>query len=74
MFWFWWRSWEQGCSHGTGFLGKRECWLGTGLGGGVSIITRKRSEVKNEQVSVERNSCHRFLCVLQAYEQIMERV
>lgn len=37
---------------------------GTGHGRGVSIITRKRSEVKNEQGSVERNSCHKCLCVL----------
>lgn len=35
--------------------------LGSGVGGGVSVITRKRLEMRNEQIGMERNRCHCFV-------------
>lgn len=72
MVWVWGWSQEQGCGHGTASRGKGSAGWAQG-GGGVSIITRERSEVKNEPANVDRNSCHEFLFVPQTHEYITER-
>lgn len=48
-----------------GVPGEKGTDWGSGFGSGVSVITRKRLEMKNEQISMERIRCHKFLCVLQ---------
>lgn len=73
MVWVWGWSPEQGCGHGTASWGKGSAGWAQG-GGGVSIITMERSEVKNEQANVDRTSSHEFLFVPQTHEYITECV
>lgn len=73
MVWVWGWSREQGCGHSTASWGKGSAGWAQGSGG-VSIIIRERSGVKNELANVDRNSCHEFLFVQQMHEYITERV